>query len=194
MARRKRRHWEVDKVILSLASFLGSNESQRFISITCLPPCRTQLSTEQLFERVLMIALLSTTQMATGMLHSPRFFLEARGDDHTKNMIDYAVERIGRGFRHSRTFLYISRGITVGIPVTVPPVGTELEFADLIAFMARRQLYRVLVEKPVELPTSAIGTANWTIIRQDGTFVIKSATGVPDLQGVPLTAPRSTNE
>ncbi len=186
-------YWEVDKAILSLATFLGDNDRQRFISVTCLPPCRTLFSTEQLFERVLMIALLSTTQMATGIQYSPRFFLEARGDDHTKNRIDYAVERIGRGFRHSLTFLYVSRGMTTGIPVTVPGIGTELEFADLIAFVARRQFYRVVVDKPVELPTSALGPANWTIIRSDGSFFSKSSRGIPDIREPSPTAPRNTS-
>ncbi|MBC7830980.1 MAG: hypothetical protein H7Y62_03070 [Hyphomicrobium sp.] len=157
-------HWEVDEVVSGLCTFLGANEPNRIVSATVLPPSQTPYTSDELFERVLTAAIFSTTQLATSMRYAPRFVLEARTSDHDKGMIDYAVEKIGRGLRHSLPYIYVSRGLTHSIPVTEPKGRLELEYADVAAFIIRRALLRDHTDRPIEFPVDALGEVHWTMM------------------------------
>lgn len=181
--------WKINEILSELCAAIGSDDISRIISVTVLPPCETKEPQSAIDELMLAVSIFAATDRSTSRGFSPRFHLEATTLDHEKNHIDYMVERVSRGLRTSLPFLYVSRGIAIGLPSTIPKgVRPELELADLIAFVACRHVFRESTGKNVEIPVDQLGTIYWNVVGPNG-FRSDACRGLPW-----NAAPGSTSE
>jgi hypothetical protein len=147
---------------------IGQNEAGRVISATILPPSKVEHSSAEIHELALTVSLCATTEIATSRRFAPSFFLESTTLDHEQNLIDYPVEKIGRGLRHSLGYVWLSRGIVPSLPISLPKGSrSELEIADLLAFVIRRHMYRAYEGNRIEFPVKALGDVSWNVISAD---------------------------
>jgi hypothetical protein len=161
--------WRVNDLLAELCRTVASNEREKLITVSVLPPCRSAESQDRIYEVMLAVSLIATTQRSTSTGFTPRYFLEATTLDHENNHIDYVVEKVSRGLRTSLSYLYAGRGIAIGLPTTLPKgARPELEIADLVAFTACRHLFREYNGRQAEIPVNLLGLVYWNVVGANG--------------------------
>jgi len=97
----------------------------RFISATIFPPfnrryVNTKRPNEAIRDTTLTASILTVIDYLTSQGFNLELVLESQTYSHERQQIDYFVERIGRGLRHSLVFLYQCHAREVGLPTTAP--------------------------------------------------------------------------
>lgn len=186
---------QVNELLRELATALASPDDRRFISATVFPylrssPTESKGQAEQkIRDKTLSAALTHMTDHLTQQGFSIDFVVEAQGDDHKRNSIDFSVERVGRALRHDLTYLYISRCQLIGLPVTDPKGSQlELELADLVAYMVRRHFHCLYIKRQPEVELELLGKVVWGVF-VPGRFGTRTAIGFPWDHFYPGTSP-----
>lgn len=182
---------EIDAAILDLMATLAEREDERIISATLFPPFEidkvvtsgdpeeVQALKDKIRDKTLAAGITVMTELLTRQDWGMNITLEAVKLSHESGHIDYYAERVGRGLRFDLNFIYSYRGLHVGLPVTAPKSHTtELEVADLVAYVVRRQMHRAMLGLDTEFPIEKLGRVYWGMFNADR-FGTHTAVGPP---------------
>lgn len=171
---------ETDAVVRDLASVLSLHQDARLVSAMLVPPFdvsaavaggepkKQQALLKNLKELALAAGITFVTEFLTRHSWGANFTLEAGTLDHETNLIDWPVEKVGRGLRFDLNFVHVCNGLPIRLPVTAPKAPiVELELADLVAFLVQRFFHKAMLGERTEFPLNLIGRVFWGVYTGD---------------------------